>query len=389
MLLRSQALLVDLGKYSYRNPWYYPKNARKAMRYNVTAHKLRNIKLDNVFRGCYYDSKHDMSDRENIDETEEMRSPTEKDFYQDHTYHSQWEERSLNARQRGQLKKTYAWMAPGFQIRPWLWFPGDLVEVIVGNDRGKRGRIRNVFAYKNEIVVEGVNVQQEEIPATEDRPKQILHQPWPINVKSVKHVDESTDAVCDLRILTVKKDDEVTKLRAAPSGWVLPLPPESNKAEANSDPLLDTSYADAVDPSFHEKEIDLLTHLKLEALEEHYVNELLRLFAEFPTPVKDFGGVLAGWEGKEEIGVEVEGGLGSWEDGMYVKYEAEKGLRTSLHEKAEEGKVDEKSNQETSAAGVCQTKQSNLFEEEEEEGRRKKGKMKRDVRLFFDTNKAN
>jgi len=27
--------------------------------------------------------------------------------------------------------------------------------------------------------------------------------------------------------------------------------------------------------------------------------------------------------------------------------------------------------------------------EKEEEGRRKKGKMKRDVRLFFDTNKAN
>ncbi|KNH07791.1 delta-1-pyrroline-5-carboxylate dehydrogenase [Perkinsela sp. CCAP 1560/4] len=274
MLHLSKSLLVDLGKYSYRNPWYYPKTARKAVRYNVPANKLRNIKLDNVFRGMYFDNKHDMAARDNLDETEEMRSPTEKDFYQDHTYHSQWEERDLNSKQKGQLRRTYAWMAPGYQIQPWLWYPGDLVEIAVGDDRGKRGRIRNVLAYKNEIVVEGVNVQQEEIPATEDRPKQILYQPWPINVKSVRHVDESTDSICELRILTVKKDGELKKVRASTaSGWVLPIP-EIQKADVNGDPTLDTSYADAVDRTFHEKEIDSLANIKLEALEKHYIDEL-------------------------------------------------------------------------------------------------------------------
>ena len=274
MLKHSIITLVAIAQYRFRNPWYYPKRGTRAKRYGVTANKLRNFKLESVFRGNYFDGKLDMSDRENIDETEEMRNPIEKDFYQDHTYHSQWEQRDLSKLQKADLCRRYAWMAPGYQIRPWVWYPGDLVEVVVGTDRGKRGRIRNVLAYKNEVVVEGVNVNQEEIPAREDRPAQILHVPWPISVKSVKHVDESTGDVCELRVLTVKKEGQMAKVRASTtSGWVLPIP-DREKHDQNADPILDTTFADALVHSFEEKEIDDLTQLKLEELEKHFTNEL-------------------------------------------------------------------------------------------------------------------
>ena len=274
MLSTSGCCLVAMARYQFRNPWYYPKRGPRAKRYGLSPNKLRNFKLDNVFRGLYFDNKHDMSDRENIDETEEMRNPTEKDFYQDHTYHSQWEQRDLDKKQKADLCRRYAWMAPGYKIQPWVWYPGDLVEVVVGDDRGKRGRIRNVLAYKNEIVVEGINVQQEEIPARDDRPKQVLHLPSPIHVKSVKHVDEKTNGLCELRILTVKREGQTAKVRASTtSGWVLPIP-EGQKPEQNSDPMLDTTYMDAIEETFDEKEIDDLAQMKLEALEKHFVSEL-------------------------------------------------------------------------------------------------------------------
>ena len=278
---------VQVARYKFRNPWYYPK-VPKGKRYNLGPNRLRNIKLSNKFRGHYCDSRHDLTDRENIQEAEDMRHPSELDFYQDHTYHSQWEKRDLNKRQLSELKKNYVWMTPGYQISPWVWYPGDLVEVVTGIHRGQRGRIRNVLAYKNQIIVEGVNVQEEEIPAQEDRPKQILHNPWPIDVTCVKHVDEKTNSLCSLRLIKIKQEDgSLVEARVSTdSGWILPIPAKKLRHLPEGDPVLDTPVLTAVEDTYDESELDELVQKKLAALESHFVTELKKAY-EFYEPLQD------------------------------------------------------------------------------------------------------
>jgi len=48
---------------------------------------------------------------------------------------------------------------------------GDIVEVLSGNDRGKRGRVLRVLPDRNRIVVEGVNVRWKHMRKTQKTPQ--------------------------------------------------------------------------------------------------------------------------------------------------------------------------------------------------------------------------
>lgn len=71
----------------------------------------------------------------------------------------------------------------------------DLVEVISGNDKGKRGRILRVLRDKAQVVVEGVNfrVHHEKVRQTKDGPKGGLEQiEAPLHISNVAFVDPKT-----------------------------------------------------------------------------------------------------------------------------------------------------------------------------------------------------
>ncbi len=71
---------------------------------------------------------------------------------------------------------------------------GDLVEVIAGNAKGKRGKITQVLVKKNRVVVEGVNMIKKHIKPSAQNPQgEIKELEGTIHISNVLVVDASTD----------------------------------------------------------------------------------------------------------------------------------------------------------------------------------------------------
>ncbi len=63
---------------------------------------------------------------------------------------------------------------------------GDIVEVIAGDDKGKRGRVLKVLPKKNKVIVEGVNiVYKHKKPTSQDQQSNIVEQEAPIHISNV------------------------------------------------------------------------------------------------------------------------------------------------------------------------------------------------------------
>jgi large subunit ribosomal protein L24 len=66
----------------------------------------------------------------------------------------------------------------------------DLVEVITGRNRGKRGKVVRVFADKDKVLVEGVNLlKRHERPNQANQQGGITEREHPIHVSNVMLVD--------------------------------------------------------------------------------------------------------------------------------------------------------------------------------------------------------
>lgn len=236
----------------------------------------------------------DLRARDKIDLLESIRSPRERDFYQDHTYHDAWEERSLQEAQKKQLTDRYAYFDPNFQIKPWLWYPGDIVEVIDGPAAGQRGSIIAVVPYKNQVIVQNINVKDITLPSGDGRPEQIVQREHPINARIVKHVDPSNNQLCELKLLEVKAKNEdgtpkldedgneMTEERRISmlTGTILPMASKTAPGSVETgDPLRDTPYHDAAEVTYDEdKEMAVLVERKLAALEKHFTDDLRKRY---------------------------------------------------------------------------------------------------------------
>ena len=209
---------------------------------------------DKLTKPFVTDKQDDLTEKDFIHEAENMRPQMEKDYYQDHTYHNQWIQRELDRDQQKELMKLYPHFAPNYSIYPWIWFPGDVVEVIHGPFKGQRGTIISVLAYKNEVTVQNVNVKDITLPATEDTPAQDMAKEHPISVRHVKHVDPETNELTKLQIITVRntETDTMEKKRICmSSGAILSFPVHE---ENSGDPLTDTSIQAAHEKTYSEEE---------------------------------------------------------------------------------------------------------------------------------------
>ena len=72
---------------------------------------------------------------------------------------------------------------------------GDMVEVIAGNDRGKRGRVLRVIPEVDRIVVEGINVRWKHMRKSQKTPQGgRLKRELPIHRSNVMFFDEASGA---------------------------------------------------------------------------------------------------------------------------------------------------------------------------------------------------
>ena len=63
---------------------------------------------------------------------------------------------------------------------------GDTVKVLAGDDKGKTGKVLNVFKADNKVLVEGVNMKKKTVKAkTENGKGQIVEKANPIHISNV------------------------------------------------------------------------------------------------------------------------------------------------------------------------------------------------------------
>ena len=70
---------------------------------------------------------------------------------------------------------------------------GDLVEVIAGGQKGKRGLVKKVFPKESKVIVENVNVVTRHIRPDYRYPQGNFTKEMPIHISNVALVDSSTD----------------------------------------------------------------------------------------------------------------------------------------------------------------------------------------------------
>ena len=64
---------------------------------------------------------------------------------------------------------------------------GDQVLILIGKDRGKKGKILKILENKERVLVEGVNLKKKHIrPKTSGKKGEIVEMPFPLNISNVK-----------------------------------------------------------------------------------------------------------------------------------------------------------------------------------------------------------
>ena len=91
---------------------------------------------------------------------------------------------------------------------------GDEVQVISGDDKGKRGKITRIDREKNAVVVEGVRSVKRHLKATPQRPGGILEVEAAIPASKVMLIDPKTSKPTRVRY----KTENDKKVRVGKSG---------------------------------------------------------------------------------------------------------------------------------------------------------------------------
>lgn len=66
---------------------------------------------------------------------------------------------------------------------------GDNIKVIAGKDKGKTGKVLKVMPKENRLVVEGVNVVQKHVKATQTSEGGIKRKELSVHISNVSHID--------------------------------------------------------------------------------------------------------------------------------------------------------------------------------------------------------
>ena len=67
---------------------------------------------------------------------------------------------------------------------------GDTIEVIAGNDKGRRGEVIKALPQEQKVVVDGIHMVRKH---TEDGSDDVIEKPMPIDVSNVMLVDPESD----------------------------------------------------------------------------------------------------------------------------------------------------------------------------------------------------
>jgi len=93
---------------------------------------------------------------------------------------------------------------------------GDKVKIIAGKDKGKSGKIIQVFPELSRVVVEGLNISIKHLKARGNQPGQKIEFPSPIHISNVMLLDPKSNKPTRVGYkLLAKKEGRVKKVRVA------------------------------------------------------------------------------------------------------------------------------------------------------------------------------
>lgn len=143
---------------------------------------------------------------------------------QDATLNRPWTEnyhRNVN-----HSKKSHGVFVKPIKESDWMWFRGDRVEVLTGDDKGKEGIINYIVQERNWVCVEGLNVSYDYMGKDKDFPGMMIIKEEPLDVtKDIKLVDPSDEKATDVEW---KFREDGTRVRiSSRTGAEIPIPTEA------------------------------------------------------------------------------------------------------------------------------------------------------------------
>ncbi len=115
---------------------------------------------------------------------------------------------ALSTRQKNLAKKIRA--TPKLKIKS-----GDMVKVISGGDKGKTGKVLNVNALDQRILVEGVNLRKKHVKPSQKYPQGgVISKESPIAYSNVQILDDKGNPT-RIGVKTEKKGGKIVRLRTA------------------------------------------------------------------------------------------------------------------------------------------------------------------------------
>eukprot|EP00794_Sanderia_malayensis_P009586 gene9586-10573_t len=134
----------------------------------------------------------------------------------------------------------------------WHVLKGDFVEILVGKDKGKQGKIREVARSKNLVFVQGLNMYHRYMKPYQDFPGGQLPFEEPIHAADVKLVDPETGNATDI-VWRYNEDGKRVRV-SLDSGKIIPKPPwersDFKSRDAVPDGEFDTLVSDASKETF-------------------------------------------------------------------------------------------------------------------------------------------
>jgi large subunit ribosomal protein L24 len=92
---------------------------------------------------------------------------------------------------------------------------GDNVRILAGKDKGKTGKVVQVFADLQKVVVEGVNKAVKHIKKRGDQPGQRIDYNAPVHVSNIRVIGKNMEGRVGYKFL--EKDGKKTKVRMVKS----------------------------------------------------------------------------------------------------------------------------------------------------------------------------
>jgi len=141
----------------------------------------------------------------------------------------------------------------------WMWFRGDRVEILKGEDKGKQGYINYIVQERNWVTVEGLNCDYKTMGEKGDFPGMMYKEEKPLLVnRDIRLVDPTSEKGCAFEWKYTESGERVRV--SMKSGTVLPLPAKmeetidyKTKKGYSTNDVKDTKPSDVEEITFEPK----------------------------------------------------------------------------------------------------------------------------------------